>query len=189
MARPTTAARRYAEAAFELARRDDALDAWRDDLHLAAELTSDEQVARIVDNPAAPIAQREDVIERLLAGRVSRPVHNLVVLLVRRGRISALPAVAREFVSLLNRERGIVAATVTSASPLTAGEVEAIRARLVAMTNAQVDLETAVDPGIIGGVTVRVGDRLLDASVRGRLGRLRAQLVAGSRQAHGAGAR
>ena len=181
MARPTTAARRYAEAAFELARRDDALDAWRDDLALSAQLLGDERVAEIVGSPARPIGDRRALIDRLLEPRVQPAMRNLARLLAERGRIDLLPAVASEYRRLLNRHRGIVPATVTSAAPLTAEETDAIRSRVRRMSGADVELTTEVDPALIGGLTIRVGDRLLDASVRGRLERLRDQLIAGTR--------
>jgi F-type H+-transporting ATPase subunit delta len=72
-------------------------------------------------------------------------------------------------------------ATVTSAVPLTPDETAAIRSRVEAMAGASVDLTTKVDPDLLGGLTVQVQDRLLDASIRGRLERLRAQLQAGTR--------
>jgi len=181
MARPSTAARRYAEAAFELATRDGTFDAWRDDLALAANLVSAERVARIVESPARPIAERRAVLERLLGGRVSQPVRNLARLLTERGRVDLLPAIAGEYRRLLHRRRGVVEAVVTSAVPLTAEETAAVTARVEAMSGAAVELSSVVDASLIGGLTIRVGDRLLDASVRGRLERLRDQLVAGAR--------
>jgi len=181
MARRTTAARRYAEAVFELAERDDTFDDWQDDLVTAAELVSDERVMRVVDNPARPLAERTEVISTLLGGRVGQTAQNLVMLLVQRGRLDVLPAVAAEYRRLLNRRRGVVTAVVTSAAPLTDDEQVEVRTRVEAMTGATVELETVIDGSLIGGLTVRVGDRLLDASVRGRLERLRDQLVAGAR--------
>ena len=181
MARPSTAARRYAEASYELAMRDKALDEWRDGLALAAELAADEKVAEIIDNPAVPLADREAVIDRLLDGRVPTGVRNLVRLLARRGRVDVLPNVAAQYVRRLNRERGIVEAVVTTATPLDEDETEAIRARVEAMAGSSVDLRSDVDADLIGGVVVRIGDRLYDASVRGRLERLRSQLMAGTR--------
>lgn len=180
MARPTTAARRYAEAAFELALRDDALDAWRDDLALAAELIGDPRVADIVGSPARPITERRALVDRLLEGRVRPAARNLVRLLTERGRVELLPAVSNEYRRLLNRHRGIVPAIVTSAAPLTKDETDAVRERVQQMSGAAVELTTQVDPSLIGGLTIRIGDRLLDASVRGRLERLRDQLVAGT---------
>jgi F-type H+-transporting ATPase subunit delta len=179
MARPTTAARRYAEAAFDLASRDGAHDRWDSDLGKAVQLLADERVARIVDNPAIPLAEREAVLQKLLGRRLSRPALNLVRLLTRRGRLEILPAVAAHFGRLLDESRGIVAATVSSAAPLDDDEEAAVRSRVEAMTGREVRLSTEVDPDLIGGLVVRVGDQWIDASVRGRLERLRDQLAAG----------
>jgi len=181
MARPQTAARRYAEAAFEVAQRDGSLDDWRDDLQLSAQLVADERVARVVDNPARSLVERDALLRRLVGGRVAPPVENLVRLLAQRGRVELLPRIAVEYQRLLNRDRGVIEATVTSAVPLSQAESKAVRARVEEMTGASVELDEVIDESLIGGLTVRVGDRLLDASVRGRLERLRDQLVAGAR--------
>ena len=181
MARPTTAARRYAEAAFELARRDDSFDQWRDDLQTANTFLGDERVTRVVDNPALPFAERREVIDQLLQKRVRKPVKNLISLLAERSRLELLPAIVAEYQRLLNRERGIATAIVTSAAELSKDERAALQQRLQKMIGSEVELDVRIDEGLIGGLTVRVGDRLFDASVRGRLERLRDQLVAGTR--------
>ena len=181
MARPTTAGRRYAEAAFELAVRDDALDGWAEGLALGARFATDAGVAHVVDNPSIPHADRQAAVGRLLEGRVLPGVLNLARLLAQRGRFETLPAIAAEYTRLLNRRRGIVEAVVTSAQPLNAKETKALRARVEAMTGSGVDLRTEVDEALIGGLTVRVGDQLFDASLRGRLERLRHQLAGSAR--------
>jgi F-type H+-transporting ATPase subunit delta len=188
MPRRTTASRRYAEAAFELAVRDKAVDEWGADLARAAQLIGDERVARIVDNPSRPFAERRELIDKLLSRRIKPPVRRLIALLAERRRLDLLPEIASEYNELLKRERGIVTAIVTSAAPLTKDENGALEERLRAMTGATVELEPRIDPGLIGGLTVRIGDQLLDASVRGRLERLREQLIAGNRP-HGPAAR
>lgn len=181
MARPIGAARRYAEAAFELARADDDLDRWAAELHRAAELAADPTAARMADDPALDLAARRRTVERLLGDSVGSKVRNLALLLVERGRFGTLPAVVAEYDRLVREARGIVAATVTSAAPLDPQETAAVRSRLEALTGHQVELTSTVDPELIGGLTVRVGDRLIDASVRGRLARLRDRLVVGAR--------
>ena len=181
MARRTAAARRYAEAAFELASRDGSADAWAHDLDVLAEIVADERVRAVLGNPAIARQQRADVVSGLLGDRISKPALNLTLLLTDRGRVELLPAIAREFRRLANRERGIVEAEVTTALPLTTDETEALRERIEAMAGAKIDLQTQIDESLIGGLTVKVSGRLLDASVRGRLERLRAQLVAGTR--------
>ena len=181
MARPVTAARRYAEAAFEVALRDDQLDRWQEDLAAAADILGSVQVEPIVHSPAVPLAQRPRLDPRLEQPGHEAQALRLVNLLVTRGRVSLLPRVSDEFTRQLNTHRGVVMATVTSAVALTANESAAIRSRVEAMAGSAVELRSEVDPDLIGGVTIQVRDQLLDASIRGRLERLRDQLHAGGR--------
>jgi F-type H+-transporting ATPase subunit delta len=180
MARRTTAARRYAEAAFEVARRDGTVEAWRRELDTTAGILGDEEVLRGLVNPAMPLEEREAIVSRALEAGASRPVRNLVLLLLRRGRLELLPRVAAEFDRLDDRRLGITHATATSAAPLAEDEVRALTSRLERLTGGTVALELKVDSDIIGGLIVRVGDRLIDGSVRGRLERLRSRLVSGA---------
>ncbi len=181
MKRPTTAARRYAEAAFEIARRDGTLDRWSEDLRLVADVLAQPEVVRVLDNPAIPFAARHQILARLFEPRVAPRAYNLVVLLAQRGRLSIAPAVAAEYKRLVDRERDVVPATVTSAVPLEPAELAAIDARVREMTGARPEITAVLDPALIGGLTVRIGDRLIDASVRGRLERLRDRIAAGAR--------
>jgi F-type H+-transporting ATPase subunit delta len=181
MARRTSAARRYAEAIGEIARRDGTPDAWLDDLRLAAAVVSEPELARLLDNPAVPVAARREVLGAILAGRVSHLALNLVLLLATRARIALVPAIAAEYKRLLDRGRGMVTATVTSPIPLEPDHLAAVADRLRSLTGRTVEVQAALDPALVGGLTVRVGDQLIDASVRGRLERLRDRLVAGAR--------
>jgi F-type H+-transporting ATPase subunit delta len=177
----SSAVRRYAEAAFQLAERDDALDAYADGLDLAVRIVGGDEVLGILRNPARPLDDRVQLVETLLAKRVPAPVLKLVGLLVKRGKVDRLATVAAEYRRLLNKERGIVQAVASVASPLNATETHALERKVAQMTGKTVDLRVEVDESLIGGLTVRVGDTLYDASVRGRLERLRERLVAGAR--------
>jgi F-type H+-transporting ATPase subunit delta len=179
MARRDTGPRRYADAAFEVAVRDGTVDVWRAELQAAAATLGSGELEDVLGNPATPLDQRAAAAERIFAG-LSRPVRNLILLLLRRGRIEQLPRVAAEFARLDDKRMGLIHATATTAAPLGPEERQAITARLEELTGGTVALETAVDPGILGGVVVRVGDRLIDGSVRGRLERLRNQLASGA---------
>ena len=181
MARPVTAARRYAEAAFQVALAENQLDRWQADLALAAEILGRPDVEPTVHSPAVPLGERVEIVRRLLESRVSPGCLRLVTLVVERGRVQTLPRISEEYTRLLNAHRGVVMATVTSAVPLTDDETAAIRSRVEAMAGSRVELRAEVDPGLIGGLTIQVRDRLLDASIRGRLERLRDQLHAGTR--------
>ena len=174
------AGRRYAEAAFELATRDKAVDAWQRDLAFAAELARDERVARAADSPAVPVAERRKLVRRLLASRVSPFALNLALLVAERGRFAVLPDVSVEYDALVRKSRGIIAATVTTPTPLSKQELAAVKKRVEQLAGAHVELSTATDPSLLGGLRVRIGDLQIDASVSGRLERLRARLVQGT---------
>jgi F-type H+-transporting ATPase subunit delta len=176
----TTSARRYAEAAFEIAQRDEALDEWLEHLERVAEVGSVEGADRTLENPAIPFEKRADLLARALGDGAPQQLRNLVLLLLRRGRVALVPRVAAEFRRLYNRRAGIVTAIVTSASDLDDGEVRELTQRLERMTGGKADLEFRVDPSLLGGIVVRVGDRLIDGSVRSRLERLRSRVAAGA---------
>ena len=179
--KPSTAGRRYAEAVFQLATRDDAVDAYGEGLELASGMLERENVLDVLRNPARPLRQRTEVVDGLLASRVPEPILKLVGLLVERGRIDRLPSVAAEYRRMLNEQRGVVDAVARSAMPLSKEETAALEKKVAQLTGRTVDLRVEVDESLIGGITVRVGDTLYDASVRGRLERLRERLVAGAR--------
>jgi F-type H+-transporting ATPase subunit delta len=179
MVRRDSAPRRYADAAFEIALRDGTVDAWRRDLDAAAVMSTEGELESVLANPAIPLEKRILVAERVF-GSLSKPVLNLILLLVKRNRIEQLPRVAAEFRRLDDRRNGLTHAIATSAAPLEADEVKAITARLEELTGGRVALETTVDPSLLGGLVVRVGDRLIDGSVRSRLERLRNQLASGA---------
>jgi F-type H+-transporting ATPase subunit delta len=176
----TGAGRRYAEAAFQLAQRDGTVDVWQRDLLFAAGLARNERVARDVDNPAVPFAARRSAVEQLLGPSVSRDACNLALLLARHGRFAVLPDVSAEYDALVRESRGIVAATVTTSAPLSPKELAGVRVRVEELAGAQVELATATDSALLGGLTVRIGDRLIDDSLQGRLTRLRGRLIEGT---------
>ena len=180
MARRESAARRYAEAAFEVATRDKTVDTWRSELETAAAIVADEKVGRALANPSIPLEERTATAEKTFSRIVSRPVLNLMGLMLRRGRIEELPRLAAEFRRLDDERQGITHATATSVSSLTPDEVGALTQRLEQFTGGRVELDVQVDPSLLGGLVVRVGDRLIDGSVRSRLERLRNQLLSGA---------
>jgi F-type H+-transporting ATPase subunit delta len=180
MARRDTSARRYAEAAFEVAMRDGTLERWRSELDLAAGIVADERALDVLANPAIPAEKRGSVLDDVLGAHVSPPVRNLIHLMLRRGRIEQLPRVAAEFRRLDDDRQGITHAIATSATPLQPDEVRALASRLEETTGGRIELDVRVDPSLLGGLVVQLGDRLIDGSVRGRLERLRTQLISGA---------
>jgi F-type H+-transporting ATPase subunit delta len=178
MARRETAARRYAEAAFEIGRADRTLDAWERDLALLGELLRHDELRRLLEHPAIAFARKEKVMQQVAGDQVSREALALVLLMVRRGRPGAIGRMIEHFGELLRRERGIVLAEVRTALPLDEEQSDALAGRLRELTGDRVEMNEVVDEALIGGIAVRIGDRLYDASVRSRLERLRARMTA-----------
>ena len=178
MARQQTAARRYAEAAFELGRADGTLDEWERDLGRLRDLLANDEVRRLAIHPAIPFATKERVFERLVGKEVAPGPLRLVLLMIRRGRPRAVPSMIDHFEALLRRERGISRALVRTARALDEKQRTALMALLGELTGDRIELSETVDESLIGGIAVRIGDELYDASVRSRLERLRARLTA-----------
>jgi F-type H+-transporting ATPase subunit delta len=177
MARRETVARRYAEAAFEIGRADGTLETWERDLGTLRETLADEELRRLVEHPAVPYADKEKVLKRVVSDVSEEPM-KLALLMIKRGRPGAIDAMVERFGELVRRERGISLAEVRTALPLDEAQRTAITERLRAMTGDRIEIREVVDDALIGGVSVRIGDRLYDASVRSRLERLRARLTA-----------
>jgi F-type H+-transporting ATPase subunit delta len=178
MARRETAARRYAEAAFEIGSEDGSLDEWERDLKRLRGLLEQPDLARVAQHPAIPYGDKERLLRRIVGRSVRAEPLSLVLLMVRRGRPGAVGPTVERFEELVRRRRGVVRAEVRTALALDDGQRARIVEQLRALTGEQVEITESVDESLIGGIAVRVGDRLWDASVRNRLERLRARLAA-----------
>jgi F-type H+-transporting ATPase subunit delta len=176
-------ARRYAEAVFELAVRDGRVEECRSEIGFACGLAQDGRLVRMVDNPTVSLQRRRELLEQILAGRVSRQVLNLAQLLAARSRFSLMPAISDEYDALVRRSRDIVGVSVTTPVPLSREELEAIRLKMEKLVGARVEIDAQTNPALIGGLCVTIGDHQIDASVSSRLARLRRQLLHGTSKA------
>jgi len=177
MVQTSTAARRYAEAIFELGEESGGLQQWKDDLDVLANVAGDGGALGVLENIRTPMEDRVALLDRALEG-MSPLARNLAKMLVQRGRFSLVPQIARAFEEMLDERNNVVRAEVVTAVPLSEDESRAVVERLRALTGASdVRVQPRVDPAIIGGLVVRVGDRLIDGSVRSRLIQLRRRLA------------
>ncbi len=177
-ANSTLVARRYAQAALELALEHNNLDEWRRDMTTLAETWEQTRIASRLSDPKLGRARRGQEAREVLKGRVNGLALNLVLLLVERGRAGMVPQVTAAFERLERERERRATAHVTSALPLTDVQRKGLQAALGRRTGLTIDLAETVDPSIIGGLIVRIGDELIDASVAGRLRRIEAQLGA-----------
>jgi F-type H+-transporting ATPase subunit delta len=177
MSRISTA-RRYAQAAFELALERDELSVWLEDLQQLAGYLSDDELRNLLDAPVVPEADKLQVVKELIP-KDHGLVYNLAGVMLLEGIISLLPLVAREFQHLVDQQEGISRAMVTSAVPVPDDVIEAIRQRLQEMTGTQIVISAQVNPSILGGFVAQIGDQLIDGSTRTHLRVLRRRMISG----------
>lgn len=149
---------------------------------LASLVTLLDEVPGLEDLLAGAALSRRDrcaVIERVFAGRTSEPVVGLLAVLARNGRGALLRAVARRFRQILNARQGKVEVLVTTAVALDDAQRQAVRRAVRDALQAEPVLNTKVDPALLGGVVVRVGDRVYDGSIVAELNRLCRSMLAG----------
>ncbi|MGN6562873.1 MAG: F0F1 ATP synthase subunit delta [Thermomicrobiales bacterium] len=173
-----TAARRYAQAVFELADEQGTLDRWERDLSILADAFGDPMVAAFFDNPQVPNTQKRETVARLLGPDGQQLTKNFAGLLIERGRFGAMRQIYNAFHDQVLARRGIAVGDVTTAVPLNDAELTFVRDRLSAIVGKDVEVRATVDPGIIGGIIARVDDQLIDGSVTNQLRKLRERLVA-----------
>jgi F-type H+-transporting ATPase subunit delta len=170
-------ARRYARAVFEIAREDNDLDRWLRDLRIIRDVLEEPTLHAFLENPGVPTEQKLRMVENSLAA-LGEKQRNFVYVLVENRRTNLVSDVVSAFEAEVDRQRGVVHASVTTAVPLTDAELSKVTERLAAVTGRRVIASTSVDPSIIGGFISRIGDQLIDASVVGRLNALRESLMA-----------
>lgn len=172
-------ARRYAKALFELGVSQGAVDRFGqelEDLMRAYDQSNDFRLA--MQNPVVKPAEKQAILRAVLPRVAPSPeVQRFAGLLLTRGRISLLRIISRAYRELADARAGQVRATVTTATPLGAGDLDRVRRALERRTGRKVIVETAVDPDLIGGVVARVGDLVLDGSVRTQLDEMRRRLL------------
>jgi F-type H+-transporting ATPase subunit delta len=172
--------KRYAQAAFELAREKNELESWQVDLRKIAELSTDESLTDLLENPRIPFQLKRELLETRL-GDINALALNLACLLVGKGILGIAGDISREYDRLLDAHRGIEHAEVLTALSLDEGDKQRLSSKLGELVRRKVIVDARVDPAIIGGFKAKVDDMLIDASVRNRLESLRKSLVGAGR--------
>jgi F-type H+-transporting ATPase subunit delta len=172
----TTLARPYARAAFEAARGANALADWARKLEFAAAVAADARVASALGHPRLTAA---DQVALLLPDGESAdsPFAAFVGTLAANRRLALLAEIARQFAELRREHDKVLRVTVRTAVPLEAPQAEAFKAALRKRFQREIELDTAIDPALLGGAVIDAGDVVIDGSVRGRLAQLASTLT------------
>ena len=176
MAEPSTVARPYAEAAFKLANEAGALGKWSEMLHALALVAADERVRAAVADPGLSDAQVAGIFIAILSGKLTGEAENFVRVLAQNGRLELLPEIHDQFVALKNEREGVLEAEVQSAFELSPAQVTELVQRLEKKTGRKVKARIEVDPDLIAGVRIVLGDKVIDGSARAQLGALETAL-------------
>ena len=173
-------ARRYAQAVFDIAVEQRQLDRWRDDVRTLAEYLGNRRLLFVLSEPKIPFERKELILRDLLAVKIQPDALGLAKLLVERGIAELAPRISQHFESLYNTYRGQAVAQITTAIPLDDDLRAQIAGELQTLTGKRILLQERVDPAILGGAVARVGDTLIDGSLRRRFTLLRQQIAAGT---------
>lgn len=169
-------ARRHAQAVFHIAQEQNELDKWRSDLETIAEAMKDSTLYQFLESPKIHFDEKARLLRELLEG-ISPLAMNLVLLLVIKNRLGIVEDLVSEYGQLVDELRGIAHANVATAIPLDEKDKDNVTRRLSDALGKEILLVPQVDPSIIGGLTIRVGDKLIDGSTKSRLQSLRKSLV------------
>ncbi|MBZ0068564.1 MAG: F0F1 ATP synthase subunit delta [Thiobacillus sp.] len=172
MSELSTLARPYAEAVFRLAQDENDLAGWSSRIATLAAIVSDEQLARLNADPAMAADRVADLVIDVAGTSLGERGASFVKVLAENDRLSVLPEISAQFETLKANAEGTIEATISSAQELTQAQIDDLVAGLKAKFNRAVTVQVAVDPELIGGAVIAIGDKVIDGSVKGRLQRM-----------------
>jgi len=177
MAELATIARPYAEALFQVAKSHD-LAAWGQQLDALAQVAQDADLRQFADHPKADGQQVVAVMTAAAKQGLAGGVQNFLHTVVENGRLAALPAIVAQYHVLANAASGVSDAQIYSAFEISDAQLAELKAALEKRFGRKLEAHVQIEPGLIGGVRVVVGDEVLDTSVKARLERMKVALTA-----------
>ncbi|MDD5095567.1 MAG: ATP synthase F1 subunit delta [Dehalococcoidia bacterium] len=170
------AAKRHAQAVFQIAQEKGDFEKWRSDLDLMAAVFSNVALLPILENPKVRFEHKAKAVTQGLSG-ASEMALNLAKLLILKRTARIMPQIAQEYGRLVDLQQGIAHAEVITATPVDQSTLESFKQHLAQITGSKIVLNVKVDPAIIGGFVARVGDKVIDGSVRSRLQSLKQRII------------
>ena len=177
-------ARRYAAAIFDIARKQNTIDRTLEDVQQIARLFSNRKIAFLLLEPKVPAQRKEKALRDAIQSRALPTSLNLALLLVQRNLVEYTPNIASEFEQMVRDYRNEAVADVTTATQIDATQTRTIQQALEQRTGKTIVVRPHVDPSILGGVVARVGDKVIDGSIRYRLSVLEQQMLSSVASSH-----
>ena len=167
----------YAQALLDIAKAEDHLTEVEDELfRFSRIIAGNDELRMAIANPGLPVDRRAAIVDELLEGRTLAITRAMAAFIVGAGRGHDFPAIVQRFVELSAHTRDKVVAEVRSATPLDDASVQKLADALSRATGNQVEVKVAVDPSVMGGLVVEMGDTVMDGTVRHRLEQLKEML-------------
>ena len=169
----------YAQALLSLAQSNNLVDAFGDDAGLIVEtLSSSDELQQLLESPFSGDDAKKAVLQQVFGGKIQPFMENFIMLLVDRRRIMFLSGICQQYQVLMRKLKGIVLAEVRSAVELNDAQKEQIKQRVKTVTGANaVDIESEIDSDLIGGVVIKAGSQVIDASLKGQLRQISLRLA------------
>ncbi|MDO5146801.1 MAG: ATP synthase F1 subunit delta [Eubacteriales bacterium] len=168
----------YGDALFELAQEENSMDALYDEVEAARNVfVSNEDLSRLLNHPEIVKEEKIAVVENIFRGRVSEHVLGFLHIIVEKDRYNEIPAIFAHFLRRVKQYRGVGTVSVTSAVPLSSEQQASVEKRLREITDYKsFEVEYTVDPSILGGLIIRIEDRVVDSSLKTQMDDLTRQL-------------
>lgn len=167
-------ASRYAKSLIDLAGEQNAVESIKKDIELFLDTCRENpQLQAVLKNPIISLDKKTNILEGLFAGKVHEIILSFFRIVIKKGRSAILYGTAKELINQYNVLKNIVKATVTSASPLSQENISQLEAVVKQSTKGEVILTSIVDPDLIGGFILKVGDKQFDTSISSKLSKLR----------------
>jgi F-type H+-transporting ATPase subunit delta len=176
MAEPITVARPYAEAVFALARETNSLPVWSEMLRVAAVVVDDERMRAALDNPRLSPGDKESLFLSICGERLNAEGRSFVRVLIDAERVVLLDEIRRLFEAKKDESEGVARASIASAFPVDDDQLTRLRTALERRFGKKIEASVAVDPALIGGARIVVGDTVIDGSVAGELSAMASHL-------------
>ncbi len=169
MAEAITVARPYAEAVYKLAVAGDSLAQWSKMLQFAALVAEEDHVKQLIGNPVVSAKQLGELFLEIGRSKFNAEARNLMMLLTENKRIAVLSQISQLFEQLKAQHEGVLEARIVSAFAMESKQLKKLIDDLEQKFKRKIEAQVSVDPELIGGIKVEIGDEILDASVRGKL--------------------
>lgn len=170
--------KRYGTALFELAQENGQLSQLKEEIILVTEsLMKSEEYFEVINHPKISLDEKIKLTESILEGKVSHDLLGLIILVLQKGRQNALTAIFQYCLDAISEFEGFVKALITSSHMLGSEQKQAIEKHLSQMTNKKIDAQYKVDLSLIGGLTIRIGDKIVDNSIKGKIHQMSRELL------------